>query len=401
MDIQSGTYYWPETMEETPSYPALDKDLTCDVLIIGAGSSGAQCAYYLAEQGLRPVIIEQEKVGSGSTSTNTTILQSSGEKYFTDLIHTFGEEAIAKHYKLCQQAIDDIEQACEKVRIDTEFKRRDTLYYVSQEGDLPAFQKEYQWLKSEGAPVEWVDSDWIREHYSFEKQGAVYVKNDGEMNPLAFTHGLIDYVHQKGAQVFEHTKMTGLHYEDGKPVIRTGQGNIIRAEKVIFAAGYNDMEIKKEKKARFVSTYTVTTAPVPDFTGWHNRTLIWETARPYVYIRSTKDNRVIIGGLDEDTNHPVERDQKMIHKRDGLLQEFHKLFPEIQVEAEYVSAAFYGGMVDGLPMIGEYPEYPNSHFLLAYGDNGIVYGMVLAKLLAQMISGDKKVDATLYQRGQS
>ena len=44
-------------------------------------------------------------------------------------------------------------------------------------------------------------------------------------------------------------------------------------------------------------------------------TLIWETARPYIYMRTTVDNRIIIGGLDEDTNIAQERDSKLIHKK--------------------------------------------------------------------------------------
>lgn len=34
MNLQSGNYYWPTTFPDAPSYPALEEDLTCDVLII-------------------------------------------------------------------------------------------------------------------------------------------------------------------------------------------------------------------------------------------------------------------------------------------------------------------------------------------------------------------------------
>lgn len=80
MNLQSGTYYWPVTFPDAPSYPALEEDLSCDVLIIGGGSSGAQCAYYLADANLDVVVIEKSKIGSGSTSTNTALIQYSGEK---------------------------------------------------------------------------------------------------------------------------------------------------------------------------------------------------------------------------------------------------------------------------------------------------------------------------------
>ena len=90
---------------------------------------------------------------------------------------------------------------------------------------------------------------------------------------------------------------------------------------------------KKEKKASFVSTYTVTTNPVNDFSTWYNRTLIWETARPYLFMRTTADNRIIIGGLDDNTTYPEDRDSKLIHKKNKLIEEFNKMFPEIQSKA--------------------------------------------------------------------
>jgi len=61
MNLQSGIYYWPTTFPDPPSYSALEEDLSCDVLIIGGGSSGAQCAYYLANAPLDVVVIEKNK----------------------------------------------------------------------------------------------------------------------------------------------------------------------------------------------------------------------------------------------------------------------------------------------------------------------------------------------------
>jgi glycine/D-amino acid oxidase-like deaminating enzyme len=397
MNIQTGSYYWPNTFKDAPVYPPLSENITCDVLVVGGGSSGAQCAYYLAKEDLNVVVIEKGQIGRGSTSTNTCLLQYSGEKKFTDLVQTFGDDYITRHLQLCQQAIDDIEGACQEISFDAEFKRRDTLYYVSEEKDQVGLFKECEWLQGRGAPVAWVTEEWIGSHYSFQKPGAIYSRNDGEMNPFIFTHGLMEFAHRNGVKIFEDTAMVGEHYEGNIPVIKTNHGSSIRAKAVIYAAGYDAMEIKTEKKARFVSTYTVTTEPVDDFIGWYNRTLIWETARPYIYLRTTKDGRIIVGGLDEDTVQPEERDKKLIHKRDQLLKEIRVRFPDINVSPEYYSAAFYGGMVDGLPMVGMYQPYPNSYFLLGYGDNGTVYSMVLAKLIRDRIVKGRSEDIKLYE----
>lgn len=94
MDLQSGKLYWPTTVTNPPSYPKLDEDINCDVLIIGAGSSGAQSAHFLCDQGLSVVVVDKRKVGEGGTSTNTALIQYAGEKSFVSLRYTFGEEAV-------------------------------------------------------------------------------------------------------------------------------------------------------------------------------------------------------------------------------------------------------------------------------------------------------------------
>ena len=141
MNLQSGTYYWPTTFPDAPSYPALEEDLSCDVLIIGGGSSGAQCAYYLADANLDVAVIEKSIIGSGSTSTNTALLQYSGEKMFTNLINTFGVDYIKRHLQLLKEAINEIEAASKNVSIDCEFTRRDTLYSASCAEDVEQSKK--------------------------------------------------------------------------------------------------------------------------------------------------------------------------------------------------------------------------------------------------------------------
>jgi glycine/D-amino acid oxidase-like deaminating enzyme len=398
MNLQSGTYYWPTTFPDAPSYPALKEDLSCDVLIIGGGSSGAQCSYYLADTNLDVAVIEKSTVGSGSTSTNTALIQYSGEKMFTDLINTFDEGYIERHLQLLKEAINEIEAASKKVTIDCEFNKRDTLYSASCAEDVERLKKEYEFLKQHNGELTFLTKEEIEAKYPFSRDAAIYSYNDAEINPFRFTHALLEYAASKGITIYENTEMNGHHYDEerGKMIVSTKNGFSIQARYIIFAAGYEGMEIKKEKKASFVSTYTVTTNPVDDLSEWYNRTLIWETARPYIFMRTTRDNRIIIGGLDDNTTYPNDRDSKLIHKKNKLIEEFNKMFPTIKVQPEYYLSAFYGGIVDGIPIIGKYEECPNSYFLFAFGDNGTVYSQMLSKLIVKEIVEGDSPDLALY-----
>jgi len=398
MNLQSGTYYWPTTFPEAPTYPSLDEDIECDVLIIGGGGSAAQCAYYLADKGLEIAVIEKGRIGSGSTSANTALIQYSGEKMFTDLIHTFGDEYITRHLQLLKDAIDEIEVASGKVEVDTEFTRRDTLYLASCKEDVPRLEKEFEFLKQRGFQLDLLSEAEIEKKYPFSREAAIYSYGDGELNPFKYTHALFDYAAKRKVRIYENTEMNGHHYDRRKSrmIITTKNGNTIKVAKVIFATGYEGTEQKKEKKVSFVSTYTVTTSIVKDFSEWYNQTLIWETARPYLYMRTTAENRIIIGGLDENTFSAEERDSKLMHKKDKLVEELKNMFPKLDVRPEFYLAGFYGGTIDGLPIIGIYDEYPDSYFLFGFGDNGTVYSQLLAKIIATEILEGDSPDLPLY-----
>lgn len=398
LNLQSGKFYWPTTLKNPPTYPTLEEDIKCDVLIVGGGSSSALCAYYLSKWNLNVVVVDKNKCGLGSTATNTALIQYLGDKMFFELVNSFGEDFAARHLKLCEEAINEIETASNNIPINPEFTRRDSLYYASYKEDIEKINKEYNLLVKHSFNVDLISEDEIGKNYPFKKHCAIYSYNDGELNPYKFTLGLLESSRQSGVRVFENTEIHGQKFEKDYSTFYTNQNKSIKAKYVIFASGYENLEFKVEKNTTISSSYAVITNPVEDLSSWYKRTLIWETARPYIYMRTTKDNRIIIGGLDEDTTYADKRDSKIMNKKDKLIQEFNKLFPNINVYPEYYLGAFYGGTHDGLPIIGIYDEFPNCYFLYAYGDNGIVYSVVLAKIITDLIGKGSSNDLDIYHQ---
>lgn len=64
------TSVWKVSSEEAP-FPALSKDITVDVALIGGGITGITAAYLLAKAGKKVAVLEARKIGEGSTGYST------------------------------------------------------------------------------------------------------------------------------------------------------------------------------------------------------------------------------------------------------------------------------------------------------------------------------------------
>ena len=62
MDLHSGYPFWAVKNGLLNLYPRLQNDLTCEVVVIGGGISGALIAHYLSEANIDTVVLEKREM---------------------------------------------------------------------------------------------------------------------------------------------------------------------------------------------------------------------------------------------------------------------------------------------------------------------------------------------------
>ncbi|EEM60944.1 MULTISPECIES: NAD(P)/FAD-dependent oxidoreductase [Bacillus cereus group] len=397
MNLITGKLFWNRGVS-VPCYPPLENDMICDVLVVGSGEAGAHIAYFLAKIGMSVMLIEKREIACGSTFANVGLLQFFHDKSLTSLIHTFGEEKGVRAYKLCYEALRTMEKFVPNLDIDPQFIPRNSLYYASKSEDVSSLQEEYNTLQKYGFPVEYFTEVDIKERYFFTKQAALYTHGDAEVNPYLLAHSLLHKANQMGAIIHEHTEALHIKKRQNDLICYTKTGNQIVAKNIIMATGYEALFGKKEKNTTVETSYAVVTNEIDQFEGWHERSLIWETARPYLYFRTYK-NRIIVGGLDEAMQIQSIGDTKLLHKRDILINIVREMFPQYKnIQAEYYWAAAFGSSHDGLPILKEDKKIHNLFYALLHGGNGTVYGMVFAKIFEQLFTNKESEDFSLFNR---
>jgi glycine/D-amino acid oxidase-like deaminating enzyme len=125
--------------------------------------------------------------------------------------------------------------------------------------------------------------------------------------------------------------------------------------------------------------------------------MIWEHADPYLYMRTTDEGRVIVGGEDERFRSPVLRDRLIGKKGERLKDRFGELFPDIDFPIAFAWAGTFGETRDGLAYIGEHRDWPHAYFALGYGGNGITFGLIAAEIIRDSVLGTANDDADLFR----
>lgn len=397
MKLKLGKLFWNEGVS-TPCYTTLEDDMICDVLIVGSGLVGAHAAYVLSTLRMDIALIDKQEIAHGSTAANAGLLQVSHDKSLTSFIHTFGETRGVRAYQLCYEALRTLESVVKELSIDPVFQLRGSLYYASEEKDVPLLKKECNTLKRHGFPAQFLSASQISERYSFTKQAAMYTLGDAEVNPYLLAHSLLYKAKQQGAKVYKQTEVVHMKYVQNYICCYTNNGKIIKAKSVIMATGYESQFVKKEPAADLSISYAIVTNVQKQFDGWYEKSLIWETARPYLYCRTYK-NRVIIGGLDDSFILHKYTENRLLYKRNLLVECVKEMFPFFtDVQAEYYWGAIFGGSRDGLPILKEDEKIPNLYYALTYGGNGTVYAMVFAKIFQELFVNGYSSDFRLFER---
>jgi len=278
-----------------------------------------------------------------------------------------------------------------------EFEFKPSLYYAAFNKDVSFLKDEFDIRKKNGFKVQWLGQNEIIDKFGFSAPAAILSKHGAQTNAYAFTHCLHQHAIKKGLQVYDRTNVESIHHDKNQVLLKTNEGHKITAKTMVYANGYEVVNYINKKIVKLTSTYaTINEHANSEEVMWNKNAMIWNTADPYLYMRTTNDNRIVIGGRDEDYYSPAKRDKLIDKKAKQLQGDFCKLFPGIPFSPEFNWCGTFGSTADGLPFIGRYERLPNSFFALGFGGNGITFSQIAAEIIADLITGKKNKDAEIF-----
>lgn len=219
---------WLQTAYPRDEYPALNKDMKCDVCIIGGGLSGIANAYFLAKEGKNVLLLEKNTILSGATGNSTGKLTIQHDFLYANLIKKFGLDG-AKHY---YEANEEAVQFGKYFAVKDELKTADSVVYSQTKHGSELLQQELQAYKKIG-----IDGRLGKNtELPILIDAALMVKNESQIHPVRFGQKLAQMAVDAGARIFEHSDVLLMDFK--KQLIQLKSDHQVQYEDLILCTHY-------------------------------------------------------------------------------------------------------------------------------------------------------------------
>jgi glycine/D-amino acid oxidase-like deaminating enzyme len=297
---------------------------------------------------------------------------------------------------LCLQSIHKLKGIADKVGLK-DFAFNKSLYYAAYKKDTVFLKAEFNMRKAMGFPLTWLATEDLRKDFGIKAPSAILSDDGAYADAYLFTHALHQHGIHHGLRVFDRTYAKHILHHTHGVTLTTAENVTIRAKKVVYATGYEAVEMIGKKIVDLQSTYATISEHMPNAGVVVNQdVMIWNTAKPYLYLRKTTDGRVIVGGRDEPFVSAARRDKLIGHKSKLLARDFQRLFPGTAFNPEFSWTGTFGSTADGLPFIGKNRQYANGYFALGFGGNGITFSLIAAEITTDLLLGKDNDDARIF-----
>ncbi|MEO7978503.1 FAD-dependent oxidoreductase [Flavobacterium sp.] len=399
MKLKSAETYWPLKNAMETSYPSLQSNRKTPILIIGGGITGALTAYKLITEGNKVLLADRRDICNGSTAASTALLQYEIDISLQELIKLRGVKCAVDSYQNGVKAILELKKIVDHIKSDCDFEFKKSIYFCSLKKDISFLEEEFNIRKEHGIEVKWLGKEDLKK-MGLNALAAIQSETAAVMDPYKFAQDLLLYCTKKGLEIYDRTNIKKIIDKNNGFRVTTDNNFEIIADHIIHCSGYESTETLQENIVNLKSTFVIASEIVPDLPDSFKNYIFWDTSKPYLYFRTTADNRIIMGGGDEDFKNAEKRDSMLPKKEIYLLKQFQKKFPEINFITDYSWAGTFGETKDGLPYFGKPNPKKNEHYMLGFGGNGITFSVIGLNSILYSLKDKHHIDLEYYKFGR-
>jgi glycine/D-amino acid oxidase-like deaminating enzyme len=386
--------YWLTTVAMPRADATHPLPEVADVAVIGAGFTGLSAARTLAHRGAKVAVLESESVGWGASSRNGGMVLTGMKLGVNQLISMYGREVTQRMYAASLATIDCVEQIVREERIECDFVRCGHLEVACKQKHFDDYARQAEVIAREfNHHLRVVQKDELSAEIGSNIYfGGMVDEVSAGLNPARYVAGLGRAAAKAGAEIFEHTRVTGLQREarNGEQGWRvsTSRGALWTHEVFVGTSGYTGPATPAlRKKIIPIGSFIITTEVLPEKLAHElsprNR-MIYDSKNYLYYYRLTPDRRMLFGGR---AAFFPENDQTVRKSAEILRRGMIDVYPQLSdARVEYVWGGTLDFAFDIMPHAG---QMDGMYYALGYAGHGVAMATYQGEKMAEMIAGDK------------
>jgi glycine/D-amino acid oxidase-like deaminating enzyme len=393
MPTRYGDSPWIHQFPRTrrPDFPRLRGEHTCDVLIVGGGLTGCATAYACAMAGLKPIVLEADRLGQGSAGRSAGLLLGEPGPLFRDAVQAHGVRAARRVFEAWARGASDGAALLKRLKVPGGVTPLADLM-IGLRGDDKLLRREQTAREEAGLASRWLTDRQAKPATGVDTSAALRLRDGFAVDPYRACAALASAASRRGAAFYERAAVRKVKTTRKSVDVITADA-VVHAGKLVVTTGIATAEFKPLRRHfKRRETYLVLTAAVPAAVRKQlipTGTTMRDLRTPRHRVRWTIDNRLVVSGGDQDEIPDRMRDAVLVQRTGQLMYELLMMYPAISgLQPDYGWHLPYGETADGLMYIGPHRNYPHHLFALGSSGDSISGAFVAARILARAVRGN-------------
>lgn len=396
-DLRSGQSLWLAGRQPRVSVRRRPPRRRFDVVIVGAGVSGAVLAYRLRKRGEAVLVVDRRPPLHGSTAASTALLLFEIDTPLFRLARMIGRDQAERAWRRSAKAVAALRRLVKREKIECGWRDTKTLYLAGDAYGGRALKMERSARNRAGLSGDFLNAAELADRFGIARTGAILSTGSAQANPMQLAAGLFRRAADAGVAICSPVVIKAVAADEESVILTTDDDVEIETRRAVFCTGYEVMKAVPEDGHRVVSTWVFASAPTATAPEWLGDHALWEGSDPYLYIRCTRDGCIVAGGEDEPWSRAHADDALLVEKTETIAEKVRALIPGLRFRIAYRWAGAFGTTDSGLPLIDAVPGYPNCYAVMGFGGNGITYAVIAAEVVRHLLFHASELPETLYR----
>jgi glycine/D-amino acid oxidase-like deaminating enzyme len=379
------------------AFPALDAEHRADVCVVGAGVTGASCAWRLLEHGVGVTVVDGRRAAAAASGRNGGVAVTGTGLDHDELAGRIGEAGARDLQAATERSLDAMIALAVELGVPQAVRRTGSLWVAQDEHERAEIERVLSAAAAAGIPCR-PAADLIPKPMRDRCHTAAFFPRDAELLPATWVRTLAAAASDRGATVFEHSPVTGLEREgDGWAV---HAGGTVHAEAVVVACDGLIPRLLPQLhgvvypvRGQVLATEPLQQGPLAYPT--HSQS-------GFMYYRPTDDGRVVVGGGRlEQLEHEYTDEETVTAGVQARLDAFAAAWLGLGgARVTHRWAGIMGFSADLLPVVGELPDSPGLYVAGGYSGVGNVLGHLCGGIAADLIATGAHPQAPSFDVGR-